>query len=59
MAFPKTTLLDKAVEIVKSYARSGGSIHLDAVLRMVYTELVKINDEIETQTRWTSYSNNL
>lgn len=45
MAFSNLTLLEKAYEVVKAYASSGGSSPLDVVLRRVYEELVRLNQE--------------
>ncbi len=46
MAIPKSTLIDKAVEITKAYASSGShSQSIALVLRQVYEELVKLNNE--------------
>jgi hypothetical protein len=45
MAYPKATLLDKACEIVKAYAAGGGKNSPEIVLRYVYEELKKLNED--------------
>lgn len=47
MAYSKINLLDKAYEVVKAYAAGGGSTPLDTVLRNIYEELKKINEELK------------
>lgn len=47
MAFSKVSLLDKAVKITEAYAKGGGPISPEAVLRNVYEELKKLNGELE------------
>jgi hypothetical protein len=47
MSFSKTNLLDKAIEIAKAYAQSGGPTPLDTILREVYEELKKLNSDSE------------
>lgn len=41
--------MDKAYKITKAYAKSGGQTPLDAVLRTVYEELKKVNDDVEKE----------
>ncbi len=38
-------LLEKAVEITKEYASSGGVVPLDAVLEQVFSKLKQLNQE--------------
>ncbi|XLQ19725.1 MAG: hypothetical protein ACKUBY_03980 [Candidatus Moraniibacteriota bacterium] len=42
-------ILEMTVEITKEYARGGGTIHLDSVLKKVHEELTKINEKIEEE----------
>lgn len=46
MAYSKASLLDKAIKIVTSYTRGGGSAP-DNMLRLVYKQLQEINSEID------------
>lgn len=47
MALSNGFLLEKALEVVKSYASGGGSVPLRKVLRDVYEELKLINTELD------------
>lgn len=47
MAYSKFNLLDKSYEVVKAYAAGGGSTPLEVVLKNIYEELNKINDELK------------
>lgn len=46
LSYTQSNLMDKAYEITKAYATSGGSTPLDTVLRIVFEELKKINSEV-------------
>lgn len=46
MSYNKSYLLGKAAEIVIAYAQGGGKVSLDIVLRNVYEEVKKINNEL-------------
>lgn len=45
MAFEKHDLLDKTIELVKEYVRGGGKIPPEVVLRDVFAQLNKLNEE--------------
>lgn len=47
MAYSKGFLLEKAIEITKAHARGGNTRSAETVLKQVYEELKKINEEIE------------
>lgn len=47
MSFSKISLLEKAVDVTKAYASSGASTPLETVLKDVYEQLKKINEELE------------
>ena len=48
MAHTNFSLVDKAIEIAKAYARSGNSTaSIDTVLKEVYQALKEINEELE------------
>lgn len=47
MKYSKIVLLDKAIEITKAYATSGGSSPVSMVLEKVYEQLKKLNDDVE------------
>ena len=47
MAYNNTNLLEKALEITKAHARSGKTRNVELVLRKVFEELKKINEELE------------
>jgi len=49
MAYSKFNLLDKSYEVVKAYAAGGGSTPLETVLRNIYEELNKINEELKRE----------
>mgnify|MGYP001619001250 CR=1 FL=1 len=49
MAYSKINLLDKSYEVIKAYAAGGGSAPLETVLRNVYEELKKINEELKEE----------
>lgn len=46
----KVTLIDKAVEITKEYARGGGSNPLESVLKNTYEELKKLNEDAKNDS---------
>ncbi|MEK7502214.1 MAG: hypothetical protein AAB609_01690 [Patescibacteria group bacterium] len=50
MAYSKTALLDKAIDIVKEYGRGGSTRIAELTLRQVYEELKRINQEIEQES---------
>jgi len=41
------SLLEKAVEITKEYARGGGGLSLEVVLERVFKKLKELNEEVE------------
>lgn len=43
----KQMLLEKAVEIIKEYARGGGPVPPAQMLRFVYEELKRLNEDVE------------
>ena len=45
--YNKSLLLAKAIEILKEYARGGGSIAPDHALEIIYRKLEKLNEEID------------
>ncbi len=45
--YSERKMLEMAVEITKEYARGGGSTTPGTILKMVYKELKKINDDIK------------
>lgn len=47
MAYEKSFLLKKAIKIAKAHAKSGNTRSVELVLRRVYEELKKINQELE------------
>lgn len=47
MAYSNAALLDKAVEITKEHARSGSTRTAETVLKFVYEELKKINQDLD------------
>lgn len=44
--YSKASLLDKALEVAKEHARSGNTTPVELVLRKVYEELKKIDEEL-------------
>jgi hypothetical protein len=49
MAYTKSNLLEKAVEIVVAYGKGGSTANPDSILRNAYNELKKINEEPEQE----------
>jgi len=47
MAYSKSALLDKAIEIIKAYATSANSSNLQFALKSVYEMLVQLNEQTE------------
>lgn len=51
MTLNKNMLIDKACEITKAYARGGGNVSVEIMLRRIYKELEKINAERQEELR--------
>ena len=49
MAYNKSFLFGKAIEITKKYARSGHSSGVASVLKDVYEQLVKLNEDLKKE----------
>lgn len=47
MGYSKGSLLEKALKVAEAHAKSGNTRYVEIVLKQVYEELKKINEEIE------------
>lgn len=46
--YTKGAIFEKAIEVIKAYATGGGTSPLHLVLKSLYEEMMRINDEPES-----------